>query len=117
MFIIFTIQKNKNSAKMTPKICSKSGQFLPCSKTKKPVKKQHGGMFAANMGQAMLDPRGAAAPPQENDSSDDEDAQLEMIRELLSRLPPPSAGGGKRKRVNKPPSLSIGKYTEQTKSL
>ena len=106
---------------MIPKRCSKSGQFLPCSKTKKTVKKQNGGMFAANafanMGQAMLDPRGAAAPPQENDSSDDEDAQLEMIRELLSRLPPPSAGGGKRKRNSGPSVLSVGKYTEQKKSL
>ena len=75
---------------MTPKRCSKSGQFLRCSKSKIPAKKQHGGMFApgafANMGQAMLDPRGAA-PPQETYSSDDEDAQLDMIRELLPRLP------------------------------
>ena len=85
---------------MTPKRCKKTGQFLPCSKTKKPFKKQNGGMFApgafANLGAAMLNPQGAAAPPQETDSSDDEDAQLEIIRELLSRLPPPSAGGGKR---------------------
>ena len=87
---------------MTPKRCKKTGQFLPCSKTKKPSKKQNGGMFAANafanLGAAMLHPQGAAAPPQETDSSDDEDAQLERIRELLSRLPPPSAGGAKKKK-------------------
>ena len=84
---------------MIQKRCPNSGKFLRCSKTKNTAKKQNGGMFApgafANMGQAMLNPQGAAAPPQETDSSDDEDAQLEMIRELLSRLPPPSAGGGK----------------------
>ena len=87
---------------MTQKRCPNSGKFLPCSKTKNPFKKQNGGMFApgafANLGAAMLNPQGAAAPPQETDSSDDEDAHLERIRELLSRLPPPSAGGGKKKR-------------------
>ena len=76
---------------MPPKIDLKKKQFILDSTSKK-TGKTKGGMFApgafANLGAAMLDPRGAAAPPQETDED------LEELIEAVRTMPPPPAGGG-----------------------
>ena len=75
---------------MPPKRDLKTGQFMPDFTSKK-TGKTIGGMFApgafANLGAAMLDPRGAAAPPQEMDE------EMEEIIEAVRTMPPPPAGG------------------------